>query len=156
MIPSHSEGVPMKPSEMREELMQQHADIRAQIADVRRDLAASVSDGARTGDDLRAALRLLADNVRAHNAREEELLHDYLPSVDAWGPVRTEIMLKEHAKEHEELYAALVGATTAEDGRRLLAGLVTQMLEHMAHEEKIFLGENILSDGAVVGDYFGG
>ncbi len=145
----------MNPSDIRAELLGHHREIRAQIDELREDLEDCPSGG-ESRDDLRAALLLLAQRVRAHNEREEELLGDLLPGVDAWGPVRTEVMLREHAKEHEELYDALLVAGDAPDAGRATIDLLRKMLAHMEHEEHIFLSEEVLSDGVVHGDPMGG
>jgi hypothetical protein len=101
----------------------------------------------------------LADSVRRHNLREEELLRDVIPKVDPWGPARAEIMTDEHVMEHQELYAALADAAAVDDPRELLPrvrGLRERMLDHMAREEKGFLGEETLRDDDVSIDSFGG
>jgi hemerythrin len=144
----------MKASEIRTELLQQHADLRAQVEEIKRSLTSEPTSSAR--EALRALLVRLAGAVRRHNRKEEDLLRDVLPTVDAWGPARTEIMLEEHVKEHETIYAALVDAGTAEDVRGRVGELLSRMLEHMAHEEESILTEEVLTDEAIVRDYFGG
>ena len=37
----------------------------------------------------------------------EEGLKTVLPTIDAWGKVRKEVMLEEHVAEHSDLYGAL-------------------------------------------------
>jgi hypothetical protein len=140
----------MKPTEIRAELLAQHNAIREQVDAVRR----ALQGGGR--DALRSALAKLGDLVRGHNRREEELLRGILPTVDAWGPARTEIMLEEHVKEHGALYDAVMKASASDDASGFVPGLLTGLLDHMAHEEKIFLSEEVLSDDAIVRDYFGG
>ena len=129
----------MNAREIRAELLGQHAEIRALIEEAR--------GGSKT------ALVRLGDAVRRHNLREEELLGQLLPTLDAWGPVRTAIMLEEHVAEHGELYAVLLDATR---GQRAVAELVEHLLEHMAYEEKTLLAEDLLDDSVVTSDSFGG
>jgi Hemerythrin HHE cation binding domain len=155
----------MKPSEIRAELLEQHADIRRRIAELRQAFPAT-GDAAR--EQLDGRLAQLVGLFRKHNAREEELLRDILPTVDAWGPARAETMIEEHAKEHTALYAALLDVGTlpsvtgpgaapgADAAEAQLVPLLDRILEHVDHEEKTFLTEEVLRDDGIVRDYFGG
>ncbi len=145
--------------EIRIALLDEHAAIRAILCD-----AIVAVERCRRGvparDELHAALGRLSTAIAAHNAHEEELLREIVPKLDAWGAVRTEVMLEEHLQEHEELSAAVHAAgTTADVGTAVLAveRLTMQMREHMANEELTFLGEELLNDDAVPpGVHFGG
>jgi hemerythrin len=148
----------MKRSEIRRELLGQHAALRSLI-----EKTCQATDRWAGGEaaryEARAYLGRLVDDFRRHNRREEELLRDLIPTVDPWGPVRAEIMNEEHVKEHEELYTALADATAASDRKvtaRLVRELRERILEHMAREEKGFLGEDALRDDDVSIDSFGG
>lgn len=146
----------MKPSEIRVELLGQHADIRSRIGEMRL-LIQQCRAGESTRDELQAALTRLVGLFRKHNLREEQLLRDVLPGVDAWGPARAEIMLEQHTKEHDALYAALVDAGAQAGARDVdITRLLDRIVEHMDHEEKIFLAEDVLRDDDIVRDYFGG
>jgi|ERR1019366_1192107 hypothetical protein len=147
----------MNPSEVRGELLEQHADLRAMIGEVRRAVrCAHESEAMRCA--LRARIESLSLALRTHNHREEEILRGILVTVDAWGPVRVEIMSEQHVAEHGELYGVLhanVTSHTAVDDRVLDAGL-DRVLEHMAREEIAFLGEDVLRDDSVVVQQFSG
>lgn len=139
-------------SEIRTILLKQHADIRAQIDETRE--AARASDGQRQG----GCLARLASMMHLHNAVEESALRAILPTLDAWGPVRQKTMLDEHVAEHAELYATLVEASGAADPAAAsgsIIKLLDQMLVHIAHEEKEFLGAELLTDEMLC-DGFGG
>ena len=116
--------------------------------------ADSACSGEPVAEELLAAVRALADAVRRHNLREEELLRDLIPAVDAWGHERAEVMTEEHVREHDELYQSLLGTPCtppefAGAGVRLLLG---ELLEHLEHEERAFLNEDVLRDDAVLAD----
>lgn len=148
----------MTASQIRNELLGQHAEVRSRIAETRLAIE-RLRQGDPARDLLRSALARLADAVRRHNEREEELLKDLIPTVDAWGPARAEVMVDQHAKEHQAMYSVLVeaGATPETDTAIALATrLVDQMVEHMVVEEKVLLGEDVLSDELVPREYFGG
>lgn len=148
----------MSASKIRTELLGQHGEIRARADEVRTAMD-ELRMGSASRDLLRAALAKLADSVRKHNTREEELLKDVIPHVDAWGPARAEVMVEEHGKEHQEIYAALVEAGATPDSNAaigIVAKLLERMQEHMAIEEKILLSEDVLRDDLVPREYFGG
>jgi hemerythrin HHE cation binding domain-containing protein len=148
----------MSPSEIRDELLEQHASLRAMIEDVRWVAGRAHESDGKPGE-LQDHMRRLALAFRAHNRREEEVLKGFLVSVDAWGPVREEIMSEEHVAEHVELYAALVDmnmtARSAIAAGALAAGL-DRMLDHMAREEIAYLGEDVLRDDGVMMSQFSG
>jgi hypothetical protein len=145
----------MSASKIRTELLEQHDAIRAQAAEVRD----ALRGGAAGRDRVRAALAQLADAVRAHNAREESLLKDVLPHVDAWGPARAAVMLESHGRQRRELYAALVDAQANPRGDATVGvvdALLDRMAEQMALEETVLLGEDVLHDDLVTREYCGG
>jgi hypothetical protein len=144
----------MKPSEIRSELLAQHADLRDKIAEVRR-LAEHWEEGGE--GSLHHALVRLTDGVRMHNAREDELMRDIFPTLDAWGPVRAEVMQEEHVLEHGALFASLVlarDASVASPGS--VIAVLDSILAHMEREEEVFLGKDVLSDDGIEPDHFGG
>jgi len=147
----------MTPSQIRAELLEQHAELR-EMVDTTRRYADRACKGEPVGEDLVTAIRLLADAVQRHNVREEELLRDVIASVDAWGQARAELMTAEHVREHEEFHGALLGiihtpSEFAGGGTRLL---LDRLLDHMAHEELAFLNERVLRDDMVATDPFAG
>jgi hypothetical protein len=148
----------MNPSEVRGELLEQHAKLRGMIGEVRRAVrCAHESEAMRR--ELGACIAGLSLALRMHNHREEELLRGILVTVDAWGPVRAEIMSEQHVAEHVELCGVLLDANVTShravrDGV-LDAGL-DRVLEHMAREEIAFLGEDVLRDDSVVVQQFSG
>lgn len=148
----------MKPSDIRTELLLQHETLRDRIR-VARAVAERCVAGEEARDELLALLTRLTDAVRAHNAREEELMSRVFPELDGWGPIRHEVMNEEHILEHEKLVNALIatnghssGATVA----RVALSLFDEMAAHMAREEKVFLGADVLSDDEPPPDAFGG
>ena len=148
----------MNRNEIRSELLEQHAKLRVMVEAARRSVGhADESEAGR--DELRACMDHLSLGLRAHNGREEELLRGILLTVDAWGPVRAEIMGERHLAEHAELSAILVDAKATSDTAIADGGLVLaldRLLEHMSREEKAFLGEDVLRDDNIDVDQFSG
>jgi hypothetical protein len=141
----------MKPSEMRDELLSEHAGLRERLETARR----AVGDWAKGGAPrtrVRDALAALADALRSHNRHEERSLRDLVRAVDAWGPVRVEIMEEAHIREHRELFDALIAlghASEPHDGARELEAFRDRFLAHMAREEAGFLNSSVLRDDDV-------
>ena len=140
----------MKRSEIRRELLAQHAQIRIMM-----DVTKTIAEGAHAGlpgrGDLLDCVVRLADNIRSHNLREEALLGELVPSVDRPGAARAAIMKDEHVREHARLDAALrripeVPPQVAAVG---VVALVRLLRQHMDREEAAFLGEDVLRDDVV-------
>lgn len=138
----------MKPSEIRRELLDQHAEIHRRLEIAR--LAEP--------KDLHGALVRLADVLRVHNLREEELMTEIFPQLDAWGMIRAEVMVGEHLEEHRELWEAVLDTSEATEPD-VTASRTRELCErihaHMLREEKVFLNDDVLSDEPSA-DYFGG
>ncbi len=147
----------MTPSEIRESLLREHAGLRALIAEVRRRMTKGADSAART--ELSASMVTLAETLRVHNVREEGLLREILRDVDAWGPVRADVMDESHAHEHQDLVGALLAAQGIQD-ITAAGGTINDLLDrvesHMTREETVLLSEHVLRDDDLVIDYFGG
>ena len=138
----------MKPSEIRRELLDQHAEIQRRLE------AARIAEP----QHLHSALVRLADYLRVHNLREEELMTDIFPQLDAWGMIRAEVMVGEHLEEHRELWEAVLDTSETTDPTAAASktrALCERIHEHMLREEKVFLNDEVLTDEANL-DYFGG
>ncbi len=134
--------------EIRRELLQAHTDLRSDISSVRL-LVDRWRHRESTREEVRAALLRLGESLGAHNRREEDLLGAFIPTVDAWGHDRAEIMNERHIEEHHEIYGALVVASESSDADAaapILQFLFARILEHMKREEEAFLGRDVLTD----------
>lgn len=149
----------MKLSEIRAGLLREHAGLAETLGDAAA-AAKRWQSGKVARDELHGCLGRLLDQLRVHNAHEEDVLRDVIPTIDAWGKARAEKMLEEHHHEHQALQKAIMDAsTTASVEVAVLAvlQLVEQLTEHMAMEEKAFLGAELLNDETVPpNDSFGG
>jgi hypothetical protein len=146
------------PSQIREELLSQHEGLRQRLESTR-----AVVDRWANGEvqqaQVRAELAGLSDALRTHNLVEERTLRELIRNVDAWGPVRVEIMDESHIDEHRDLFDALHVISLAQDGREALAELERfrgRLLGHMEREEAGFLNASVLRDDQVVIDAQGG
>lgn len=149
----------MKLSEIRADLLREHGVLSATLHET-----ASAAKRWQAGQDARnelhGCLGRLLEQLRAHNIHEEELLRDIVPTIDAWGKARAEKMLSEHHIEHAALQQTLIDASTTADVEvavRAVLDFVEELTEHIALEEKAFLGTDILNDETVPpNDSFGG
>jgi hypothetical protein len=143
----------MTPSQIRAELLAQHAQIRGLIQEVLH-CAEAARRGEAASGELGAAVALVAALLVAHNAREEELLGPILPTMDAWGPVRAAFMDDSHVAEHCALREALteISRTPSQFTAGDVEFLCEQILEHMVSEEATMLSEDLLrsEDGVKV------
>lgn len=143
-------------AEIRIELLQQHDDLRAEMQVTRR-----AALRCRRGDHWQAALQRsmsrLEYGLRAHNAWEDELLGDIIPTIDAWGPCRAEVMTEAHLAETDALHVALVRALgdPTEAGVIALA-VLTRVTECMTREEEDVLCVEVLDEDHGWRDSFGG
>jgi hypothetical protein len=147
----------MKPSEIRHELLEQHSQIRI-MTEVVQTIAKGVRDGNGSSGELADCLARLSEAVGSHNWREEVLLRDLVPLIDAWGPARAAIMTEEHIQEHARLQTALRGIsmTSPEIAAVGVLALTRLIREHMAREEAAFLCEEVLRDDIIVPAQSGG
>ena len=148
----------MTPGEIRAAMLAEHGEARATIRRAG-ELAARARACEDVRGELRATLGALAESLRAHNAREEELLREVIPTVDAWGPARAEVMVQQHRLEHDALHAAVVHARDGVDvpaPEGALDALLAALVKHMDREEEAFLYEEVLRDDPVAMCYFGG
>jgi len=137
----------------RQILRAQHARLRKTIeaarATARRALAAGGSGG-----ELQTAVILLERELLSHLADEEKLLAPILERIDAWGPLRVDLLRAEHAHQRAVL-ALLTGekawpSGTVVAGRTL--GLCDDLLTDMEFEERELLNEKILRDDFILLD----
>lgn len=143
--------------ERRSLLLSQHEQLRNMI-DRLREAAASVLMSREEAVKERAgtlaeAIGAFGNALRAHLACEEDLLGPVLERVDAWGPVRLDLMRVEHAHQRAVLDALRTDRTVApKDIAKRAWSLTMDVLADMEAEERDLLAENVLSDDVVVLD----
>lgn len=151
--------MPMTLTEIRQELMQQHAGLR-ELAAATRAAAEQARGGSPAARDLlRTNVAMLDEALHAHNQREEELLGSIIRTIDAWGEVRASLMDEHHEAEHERILGVLKRAADAPDATSAaesVSAVLAELADHMAHEEQEILSPNVLRDDIYTVDYGGG
>ena len=142
----------MNHEERRTTLELQHRSLRALVAQVRR-AAVDVLDGAvEDSKELRNQIGALRLELEDHLATEEALLGPVLERIDAWGPVRLDLMRAEHAHQRAIL-AVLRSDRAAALAPELLArrvlGLLEDILADMDAEDRDLLDEKVLCDDVI-------
>jgi CBS domain-containing protein len=141
----------LRPSEVRARILSEHEVLRTIYAQTETS-ACSVLDGdAEAGAALREQCNELYRTLLRHIELENAILAPALHDADAFGPVRAQELLREHARQREALLAALHSADAsseiqlAEGVRALLAELAIDM----AHEERALLNPELLRDDSI-------
>jgi hypothetical protein len=141
----------MRTSEIRDELLGQHAGVRGHL-DAARLAAERWTRGELSRSDMNAKLAELADALRAHNRHEERALSELIRSIEARCPEGDGFVEHEqHVSEHLEMLDSLARVSRAQDpgvGGRELERFCEQMLAHMTWEEKAFLNATVMPDSA--------
>ncbi len=146
-------GNPMTPAQIRRELLAQHTYLRTLMDEILLHLRSPQDPGSplASSGDVTRRLRDLASALARHNRREEELLGDLLPTVDAWGPARAEIMDESHRREHQAMRRAITDLPSVQEPfvASNVESLFHRVLEHMSREETTMLSDDVLRDDAV-------
>jgi iron-sulfur cluster repair protein YtfE (RIC family) len=140
----------MNHEERRTTLQRQHLELRSLIAQVRT-VAVAVLDGA-APDELRTRIGDLTTDLQAHMATEEALLGPILERIDAWGPVRLDLMRAEHAHQRgvmSLLRSRGAGALPPEALARRTIQLLEEILADMDAEDRDILDAKVLRDDLI-------
>ena len=142
----------MNHEERRTILMTQHRDLRVLVANVRAAALEILEHGSDESSVLRNLIGDLRTDMERHLATEEALLGPILERIDAWGPVRLDLMRAEHA--HQRAVLAVLRSDRAAAlspqvlARRIL-GLLDDILADMDAEDRDLLDARVLRDDII-------
>ncbi len=131
---------PLTPGRALDTLAAQHANLREMIERCE-ELADEVDAGTASATQLVrevARLRIAFDD---HNQFEEQLLRPLLLDVDWLGAVRVSRMVEDHVAEHRAMRLGLATTPTGD-----LRGVLANLRDHLATEERYFLSPKVLRD----------
>jgi iron-sulfur cluster repair protein YtfE (RIC family) len=142
----------MTHEERRRILGTQHRALRALIARVHAAALEALQDEAGSSAGLRNQVGELRDEMEKHLATEEALLGPVLERLDAWGPVRLDLMRAEHA--HQRAVLAVLrsdraGALSPLLLARRVLGLLDDVLADMDAEDRDLLDARVLRDDII-------
>jgi hypothetical protein len=138
----------MRTSEVRQRMIEQHAQLRRELAQL-----SQLADGIRKKpahhESLRAAAEAVLERLHEHIRWEESYLLPVLRRAGAWGTQQAERLSDEHSEQRELLDIAVEllwdGKRSAAIVGRDLVRLVALVHEDMAAEEEL-LDEKRLAD----------
>ncbi len=141
----------------RSVLLSQHQRLRQLIAALREAaasvLAASDEPLQKRALALACAIGVFGNDLRTHLAAEEDLLGPVLRHVDAWGPVRLELLRAEHAHQRAVLDALRTDRKLGpRDMAKRACSLTADVLADMESEERDPFAESVLHDDPVILD----
>lgn len=143
----------MRPSEIRERVLQDHRELRAQVARVEGLSRAALAGTAKSMEDLRAEVRGLIRTLDAHMRWEDEELLPALARADEWGPERVRRMQSDHSEQRELLRYATDVLDDATRAPELIArttlDLARLLQDDMEDEEEVMLDPDVLRDDIV-------
>ena len=119
-------------TEIRAQILRQHVEIRARLRGIER--LAKACHAAEARRHLHTSLTHFAAVFDEHLGFEERTLEPIVRAVDAWGTVRADAMLAEHAEQRQRVERA---AAFAEDG---------EITHHELEGELHWLAQSLLSD----------
>ena len=142
----------MDHEERRSILITQHRNLRALVANVRAAALEVLENATDDSTPVRNLIGELRTEMEKHLATEESLLGPVLERIDAWGPVRLELMRAEHA--HQRAVLAVLrsdraGALSPQVLSRRVLGLLDDILADMDAEDRDLLDPRVLRDDMI-------
>ena len=142
--------MPARPiaTEIRLQILQEHAALRAQIARLDRELDKLDESDADIGRVGVLARELLLD-LAAHTHLEDRFLAPLLREREASGPVRAQMLLQHHAQQREHMHKLMAAYRNNRDLSqvvRMTTQLLVEVQADMLHEEATLLREDLFRE----------
>jgi hypothetical protein len=142
----------MTHEERRQTLHAQHQQLRGVIAEVREAALEVLGTGPDECAALRMRISVLRDDMERHLTTEEALLGPVLERIDAWGPVRLDLLRADHAHQRAVLSVLRSDRAAALSplvlSRRVL-GLLDDIIADMEAEDRDLLDPRVLRDDII-------
>lgn len=142
----------MTHEERRQTLHAQHQQLRAVITDVREAALEVLGTEGEDSAPLRMRISVLYDDLQRHLATEEALLEPVLERIDAWGPVRLDLLRAEHAHQRavlSVLRSDRAAALPPQVLSRRVLGLLDDIMADMDAEDRDLLDPRVLRDDII-------
>lgn len=148
----------MLPSEIRKKVLSQHREIEEMLKELSQG-ASELLQGTETADRVKRAAGALREILELHMTFEERYMVPAVHDADGFGPERTRHLHEEHAEQRAEL-DRLVGTIHNAAAPQAIADAVSHLAEELRkdieHEERDYLGDDLLRDNVIPTDTFGG
>ncbi|HKU41123.1 MAG TPA: hemerythrin domain-containing protein [Polyangiales bacterium] len=141
----------MNPSHIRSRILQEHDALRHHLGTLAEAVDRMLVEHAHLGI-VRQLARKLLGALASHTELEDALLGPALLELDAWGPVRVELMLTHHEQQRTQARGLLELFEHTDNPLRiahLADELVKDLRSDMEHEERDILREDLLRDDPV-------
>lgn len=146
----------MKPSEIRQTILDEHAHLRRKIATIEAHLMPNLARMPRWREDLAREIEELSLAFHAHLETEEQLLRSVIPEVDPAGPMRLLAMERDHAGQRAALSSIMRHPVADPQYDASLRQFLRVLVRDIDDEERDLLGPDVLRDDSINIDAFGG
>jgi hypothetical protein len=136
------------PSQVRDEVLEQHAALRELLGDTLEELARQAETGERDAERLKVMGRELCTRFHEHLLYEDEWLVPVLAVLDSWGPERVRDLHTDHARQRRDLgslWMMFDFATDLDEIAGALRDVAEDMLRDMDAEEAGCLAAEAMS-----------
>jgi hypothetical protein len=126
------------PASVREQVMQQHTDLRAMMRGLLDECACHLRQDETSRARFAVKVHELSRYFASHLEFEEQTLSPILAIVDHWGPERRRDLHEEHSRQRAEfarLIARMDGGCNTTELVRLVRNLITDLTSDMDEEE---------------------
>lgn len=148
----------MKPSEVRDRILEEHRKLRAHLDELQ-GLAERLKAGERgLSKSVARHCYELFDEFVAHLDLEDRILEPALRELDGWGPVRADNLLEHHREQREQIreLAQHESDAVAEANGAQIAELALQFVQNvhddMDEEERDVVNRKLLHDDPTATD----
>lgn len=148
----------LKPSEIRQRILDQHETLRTQLAALEEGVARRKAGETGLTDELKARAQELHDSLCRHIDEEEQLLLPELEEADGFGPVRVAALRQEHAEQRATLAQVTEAIVQSTDPKVLverIEALIARIRRDMEEEEATHLSPAVLKDDIITAGFIG-
>jgi acetoin utilization protein AcuB len=145
-------GASLRPSAVRQRILEEHRLIRERFDEVER-LAKAVAEGSLDPGRLASVVKPLLERVEAHLALEDRILAPALRETPGFGEIRVQKLLEHHDAQRAAIERAMKALMhpKLDEGEvtESVLTLIAEVRADIARENKELLGPNLLKDDPI-------
>lgn len=141
----------MNPSQVRARILDGHRVLRDQLTKLEAEVDALARNEVHV-ESVTATARWLLAELTAHTQLEDDVLAPALRELDAWGPVRANMLLEHHEQQRGDLGRLLSIYNQPQDPQliaEITLALIADIRADMHHEETGLLTATLLRDDLI-------